>query len=137
MSILGHGVDLVDCERIEQLLRKGDDFATGWFTDRELAQLGARADRANVIAGRVAVKEAVAKALGCGFAGDVSWHDVEVFASDAGAPRIELSGGALDVARSLGVTRVLVSVSNERTFAMASAIALGPKGAASATSQDN
>lgn len=126
MEILGHGVDVIEVGRVEPLLRRNDDFILGWFTSREIAELGERAIQAHVVAGRVAAKEAAAKALGTGFAGDVSWQDIEVLATESGAPTVVLSAGALDVAEALGVTKVWVSISHERSVAVASAIALGP-----------
>ena len=125
MDILGHGIDVIEIGRIEELMSRNEDFLFGWFTERELSALQARSTPPRVVGGRVAAKEAVAKALGSGFAGDVSWQDIEILATDAGAPTVELSGGALDVARSLGVTKLMVSISHGRTATVASAIAVG------------
>ena len=125
MDILGHGIDVIDIGRIEELMSRGEDFLSGWFTIRELSALEARSNQLRVVGGRVAAKEAVAKALASGFAGEVSWQDIEILATDAGAPTVELSGGALELARSLGVTKWVVSISHARTVAVASAIAVG------------
>jgi holo-[acyl-carrier protein] synthase len=125
MNILGHGIDIVGTERISALLEKNDDFLFGWFTTRELETLADRKNQQPVIAGRVAAKEAVVKALGCGFDGEVSWQDVEILLNEAGAPNVHLSGGAESLAGSLGVSSVLVSISNEVGLAIASAIAIG------------
>ena len=125
MDIVGHGIDCVDITRIEALLEKDDDFLEGWFTARELSELNDRLGNASVIAGRVACKEAVVKALGCGFNESVAWQDVEIVSVAAAAPSVVLSGGAEEVAATLGVSRVLVSISHERTVAVASAIAVG------------
>ena len=125
MDILGHGIDLVEIDRVETLLMRSDDFLLGWFTTRELSDLQTRSSQARVVAGRVAAKEAAAKALGSGFAGDVSWQDIEILATDTGAPIVELSGGALELARSMGVAKLTVSISHERAVAVASVIAVG------------
>ena len=106
-------------------MSRSEDFLSGWFTKRELSALEARPNQLRAVGGRVAAKEAVAKALGSGFAGEVSWQDIEVLATDAGAPTVELSGGALELARSLGVKKLVVSISYDRTVAVASAIAVG------------
>jgi holo-[acyl-carrier protein] synthase len=76
-------------------------------------------------AGRFAAKEAVVKALGTGFVDDIAWTDVEILRQPTGVPNVHLSGGALAVAQSLGVTRWLVSISHDESHAVASAIALG------------
>lgn len=125
MIILGHGIDLVEVERIKSFVVKNDDFVSGWFSAREIAALGNRAADSSTIAGRVAAKEAVVKALGCGFNDDVAWQDVEILTTESGAPTVHLSGGALVVANTLGVSGVLVSISNTPTSAIASAIAIG------------
>ena len=125
MDILGHGIDVIDIGRIARLMSRSEDFLAGWFTTRELSAIEARSNQLRVVAGRVAAKEAVAKALASGFAAEVSWQDIEILPTDAGAPIVELSGGALGLARSLGVTRWVVSISHARTVAVASAIAVG------------
>ncbi|MXZ72687.1 MAG: holo-[acyl-carrier-protein] synthase [Acidobacteria bacterium] len=125
MDILGHGIDVIDIGRIGKLMAGSEDFLSGWFTSRELAALEARGSQSRVVGGRIAAKEAVAKALGSGFAGEVSWQDIEIPATNAGAPTVELSGGAAELARSLGITKFVVSISHSRTVAVASAIAVG------------
>jgi holo-[acyl-carrier protein] synthase len=125
MEIIGHGIDCVEVARVDALLKKNGDFLEGWFTSRELDNLADRVDSASVVAGRVACKEAVVKALGCGFNDSVAWQDVEIIAAAAAVPSVILSGGAEEVAQALGVNRLVVSISNERTVAVASAIAVG------------
>ncbi len=128
MEIVGHGVDLVELDRVEDLLSRNDDLLTGWFTPNEIVEFGVRAGQADVVGGHIAAKEAVAKALGTGFSGEVSWHDIEVFSDELGAPSVRLSGGALAIAKTRGVLRMLVSISHARTSAIASVIALGATG---------
>lgn len=125
MKILGHGIDLVDVQRVASLLSKNDDFLLGWFTSRELEELAERASQPPVVAGRVAAKEAVVKALGCGFNEEVSWQDVEILPTEAGAPTVHLSGGAAGVAQASGVSSILLSISHEPHMSVASAIAVG------------
>ena len=65
MSIIGHGVDLVEVERIRAALdRHGDRFANRIFTEGEQSQAGNGPLRVQFFAGRCAAKEAVMKALG-------------------------------------------------------------------------
>jgi holo-[acyl-carrier protein] synthase len=125
MEILGHGIDLMPIDVVRSLLAKSDDFVDGWFTNREQDDLRKRSMRADEVAGRVAAKEATAKALGSGFDHRVSWHDIEVLPSAKGSPDVVLSEGADRVARDLGVARVIVSISHAGGMAVASALALG------------
>ena len=111
-------------DRVASLLSKGDDFLLGWFTNRELVELAGRANRPPIVAGRVAAKEAVVKALGSGFNDQVSWQDVEILSTEAGSPTVHLSGGAADVANTSGVSAVLLSISHEAHMSVASAIAV-------------
>jgi holo-[acyl-carrier protein] synthase len=126
VNILGHGIDVVSVPRIAAQLGKSDELVAGWFTSRELDLLGSRCSQAAVVGGRIAAKEAVVKALGCGFNDDVAWQDVEIWNTAAGAPTVQLSGGAATVAAALGVSSVLVSISHTPELATASAIAVGP-----------
>jgi len=125
MKIIGHGIDLVDAQRVAPLLLKNEDFLLGWFTERELDELAERASQPPVVAGRVAAKEAVVKALGCGFDNEVSWQDVEILSTGAGAPTVHLSGGAADIAKTSGVSAILLSISHDAHMSVASAIAVG------------
>ena len=125
MSIIGHGVDLVETARITQLCqRHGDRFLNRVFTDAEraYAQSSKRCDEH--LAARFAAKEAVLKALGTGWRTGIAWRDVEVGRQTSGRPFVKLTGGALDVADALGVAEVQVSLTHTDSHAMASAIAI-------------
>ena len=100
-----------------------NDWLDGTFTEAEQAGADAPPNAEQYYAGRYAVKEAVAKALGTGFSDDVCWVDVEVRRKPTGAPEVHLSGGAAEVAKSLGVTAWLVSFSHSGDYAVASVIA--------------
>ncbi len=125
MNILGHGIDLVDVQRVASLLSKNDDFLFGWFTSREIEALAERVSQPPVVAGRVAAKEAVVKALGSGFNDEVSWQDVEILTTEGGSPTVHLSGGAAYVAAASGVSSVLLSITHDVNMSAASAIAVG------------
>lgn len=123
--LTGIGMDIIEVETVALALRRDPDCALAWFSERELLQLGERATIPKVLAGRIAAKEAVAKALATGFAGDVTWQDVEIIAAVDGAPFVELSGAAKTAAKVAGTMRVLVTISHTERTAAACAIALG------------
>ena len=126
MGILGHGVDVIECPRVQKLLEEhGDRFLKRVFTDHELDYCHKHKESTQHLAGRFAAKEAVLKALGTGMRGRMKWTDVEIANDDLGKPEITLSGESADVAEQKGVCRVLVSISHTREHAVASAIALG------------
>jgi holo-[acyl-carrier protein] synthase len=125
MQIIGHGVDIQDIRRVERhLSNPHNDWIDGAFTDVEQSEADAPPNTTQYYAARYAAKEAVAKALGTGFTEDVAWLDVEVRRHSSGAPEIHLTGGAADTAKSLGITRWLVSLSHSGDYAVASVIAI-------------
>ena len=126
MNIIGHGIDIVAIRRLVDLIEGcAEDFLEGIFTPNERREVESPETVTAFFAGRFAAKEAVVKALGVGFSGDIAWIDVEILRQPTGAPHVHLSGGALAVAQALGVTRWLVSISHDESHAIASAIALG------------
>jgi holo-[acyl-carrier protein] synthase len=125
MRLIGHGIDIIELARITASLQtSADDFLEATFTEPERGQAREPAEWAGYYGGRLAAKEAVAKALGTGFSGDVSWADVEILRHPSGQPEVRLSGEAKAVAERLGITRWLLSISHTNTFAVASAIAV-------------
>jgi len=70
MSILGHGIDLIECERIARVLeRHGDRFLERVLTPAERDRANRYKDRIPFIAGRWAAKEAILKMIGTGWRG--------------------------------------------------------------------
>lgn len=125
MRIIGHGIDIQDLRRVERLLgNPHSDWLDGAFTEVEQAGADAPPNSVQYYAGRYAAKEAVAKALGTGFTDDVTWLDIEVRRKPSGAPEVNLSGGAAEVANALGITNWLVSFSHTADYAVASVIAV-------------
>lgn len=125
MKLVGHGIDIADISKIQDMLEPRPVALRGYFTARERSALPDGPRRWPHVASRLAVKEAVVKALCTGFVGDLTWTDVEVLSRDTGAPHVELSGEASRVAEALGVTSWLVSVSHNTASAVGSAIAVG------------
>ncbi len=114
--IFGVGTDLVDISRIQKLLdTQGARFKARVFTAHEQEQGG---DDATFYAKRFAAKEACAKALRTGFGNGFSMCDIGVENDELGAPRLILTGGALEKLNALG-GRVHVSLSDEPPFAQA------------------
>ena len=92
------------------------------FTPSEIAYCESKARPAESYAGRFAAREATIKALG-GYRGK-RWLDISVGRAPSGAPSIVLGGHAKLRADSLGVTRVLVTFTHEKTNAVAFAVAV-------------
>jgi len=123
--MIGLGTDIVEIERIRAMIdRHGDSFIQRCFTETEIAFAEKFRDPAVRYAGRWAGKEAVVKVLGTGFVKGIQFHDVEVLPLHTGQPQVELSGGAAETARSLGIQSILISISHARLYATASAIGM-------------
>jgi holo-[acyl-carrier protein] synthase len=118
--ILGVGTDLMEIARIQQSIdRYGDRFLARVFTPREIAYCQRKKNAAESFAARFAAKEAGAKALGTGISHGISWLELEVTREPTGRPLLQLSGRAADRARSLGVTRISLSLTHSRDTALA------------------
>jgi holo-[acyl-carrier protein] synthase len=122
VRIVGVGVDLVEIDRVERLLRDRPSFRDRVFTDEERRYCDGKAAPAGCYAARWAAREAAIKALG-GIRG-LKWQDISVTRARSGAPRLALSGSAKVRADELGVSEILVSFSHERSMATAFCIAV-------------
>lgn len=125
--IIGHGVDLVEIARIEQMLdRHADRFLDRVYTELERAYaLESPRKTAERLAARFAAKEAALKALGTGWRSGIAWTDIGVISSPTGQPSLEVIGRAAEIAREMQVGGWMISLSHSRSHAIASVIALG------------
>ncbi len=125
MLPLAIGTDIVECLRIAQMIeRHGELFINRVYTPYEIQYCQCRKQSTQHFAGRWAAKEAVLKALGTGWVKGISWRDVEVRNDGGGKPSIQLSGGALEIAKQLRIRQMLISISHCRSHATAYALAL-------------
>lgn len=129
MEIVAHGIDLVDCPRIEDMVKRhGKRFLNRVFTAAEQTYARANKDRIEKLAGRFAVKEAVLKLMGTGWRGKIAWTDIEIVNNPAGQPQVTLTGEVEKLAEKLGIKHISVSITHTANFAIASAVALTKKG---------
>jgi holo-[acyl-carrier protein] synthase len=126
MAVLGVGVDAVEIERLRAAVTRTPGLLPRLFTERERAASTSRCGDLKLggLAGRFAVKEAVAKALGSGVCG-FGFRDIEVLNDERGRPVVELHGGAALLATTLGATNVQVSITHSRELALAQAVVEG------------
>jgi len=118
--IAGIGVDIVDIARIQALLdRYGDRFLRRVYTNAETAYAMSGVNRAERLAGRFAVKEAVMKALGTGKSQGILWRDVETVRLRTGKPEVHLHGKAVRWAKLRGGDTVHVSITHDGGKAVA------------------
>ena len=126
MNILGIGTDIVECLRIAHMIeRHGEMFLGRVFTQQEIEYCSARKQATQHYAGRWAAKEAVLKALGTGWRGGIEFTDIEVLPDGYGKPVATLHGRTRELAASLGIRQMLVSISHGGEYAVATAIGVG------------
>lgn len=119
---VGLGIDIVDIDRMRQVISRTKAFTTRVFSPAEQEYCNSKADPAIHYATRFAAKEAVLKALGTGFSDGIGPRDVEVKRNVKGQPRAVLSGRAAEVAREKGVRSMPISLSFTHTEAVACAM---------------
>ena len=126
MSVIGHGIDLVETARVRQLIDEhGQRFLNRCFTPAEQAYAKRSVKReVEHLAGRFAAKEAILKVLGTGWRGGIAWTDMEILNRDSGQPFVTLTGESARIAGELGIARWMISISHIETHATASAIGL-------------
>jgi len=122
--IVGIGLDLAQIERVRSFLeRRGERGSRRLFTDGERAYCERRnRTRFASYAGRFAVKEAVMKLLGTGWARGVRWVDIEVLRAPGEAPRVVLHGATARIAAAKGIARVHITITHDAGIAAAVAI---------------
>ena len=121
--MLRTGVDLIEIDRVRRAIdRHGARFLTRVFTADEVAQSCGRLES---LAGKFAAKEAAAKALGTGvWRNGISWLDFEVRKDPlSGAPDLQLRQAAAERAASMGLDVWSLSISHDRTHAVAFVVA--------------
>lgn len=123
------GTDIVDISRFIKIIKEGNTaFINKCFTEGEIeyCESSKNSDKkAERYAARFAAKEAVGKALGTGLMSEgVGMHDIEVTKDEKGAPKISLSGGALEHAQRIGMRSVSISLTHDGGMAVAYCVML-------------
>ena len=123
MRIIGIGIDLVDCNRIQNSIERfGDRFLKRVFTAGEIAYSNSMKFPARHFAARFAAKEALSKAFGTGIGKSMGWRDLDVQKKESGEPFVVLSGGAEEMANEREVERIWISLSHTENSGMATIV---------------
>ncbi len=117
------GTDIVEVDRIGQTWsRQGDRLVKRILVASEhekFESFNNDALKIAFLAKRWCAKEAIAKALGTGIAKGVGFQEIEISHDDLGAPLVTLHDGALARLHLLGASKALISLSDERHYAVA------------------
>ncbi|WP_298219200.1 holo-ACP synthase [Halothiobacillus sp.] len=120
--ILGIGTDLVEIDRLaKSYARYGDRLVHRILgvSERVAAPASDSPRFTAWLAKRFAAKEAAVKALGTGFSGGISLHDIQTIHDEHGAPELIFGGLAQQRLDEIGAVRVHLSISDERSHALA------------------
>lgn len=120
--IKGIGIDIIEIDRIRRAIEKNDKFIDRVFTVNEKKAFEEKNHSPQTIAGYFAAKEAVSKALGTGIS-NMRWKDIEILKDPSGKPYVRLYNNAENLAYSMSIDKILISISHSRENAVALAIA--------------
>jgi holo-[acyl-carrier protein] synthase len=123
--IIGVGIDILEIERIANVLQRQAGFLDRLFTqaEKELLKGKSGSRLAEYVAGRFAAKEAAAKAFGTGIGARLRFHDMEILPADNGKPVLNISSHALArLHPECERLRIHMSISHSREYAVAQVI---------------
>ena len=123
--IIATGIDIIEIKRLAaSIQRYGENFLNRVYSSEEqTAAPSSEQAKMCYYAGRWAAKEAVSKALGTGIGPACAMTDIVVLNDSAGRPHLNLRGHAAETANGLGIHKIHISISHEREYAVAHAIA--------------
>ena len=118
--VVAIGTDLIEIDRVSKACKK-DTFKEKMFTQVEI-NLCKNNDVK--FADNFAVKESVSKMLGTGFR-DITPIEIEVLRDSLGKPYVNLYGRSLERSKELGITKILVTISNTKDYSLAFVVGQG------------
>lgn len=114
------GIDSVEINRIDALLKKNEHFLERVFSDEEQEEFSKRNNRTEHIAAAFAAKEAFSKAIGTGVSG-FNLNEVSLLHKNNGKPYLSFSGKAQKISEE---TRLSFDISITHTETVATAIVI-------------
>jgi holo-[acyl-carrier protein] synthase len=112
-DIIKIGIDICSIKRFEKDNKNKElKFLNRFLNEEEIKLI----KRTETIAGFWAVKEATAKALGCGIGKELSFYDIKIFKDNKNAPFIKFSKKIIN---NFNIKSSTVSISHDGGFAIA------------------
>jgi holo-[acyl-carrier protein] synthase len=119
-TLIGLGCDIIETERIRNVLAKhGDRFLKRIFTEEEQVYCNSLKYPHKHYAARWAAKEAVSKAFTTGIGEHLDWTSISVYHGSRKEPLVRLDAKATALLQEVGATNVWLSLSHIDTHAMA------------------
>jgi holo-[acyl-carrier protein] synthase len=123
--IFGIGTDVLQLSRVERLYeRYGERFAERLLLAEEKALFDRSRNKVRFLGMRFAAKEAIAKALGTGFANGIWIRDVGSVPNELGQPQVVYSARGREVCARLGVGSGFLTLTDEAGLIVAIAVLL-------------
>ncbi len=104
------GIDLVKSSRFEKFLNRFGERGLRRFLSSEEIELVKSSQTA---AGFWAIKEAFSKAIGTGIGKDCSFHDMKIYKTSLGAPRLSLSR---EITAKFKIQNVAISITHDGEY---------------------
>jgi holo-[acyl-carrier protein] synthase len=117
--IAGIGTDIIEVERIAAKIEKENGFRELVFSQNEIQYCESKAHKYEHYAARLAVKEALAKALGTGWLEGTNINEAEVLNDEKGKPCLEFVGETAAIISAMNFTAFHVSISHTKSMATA------------------
>jgi holo-[acyl-carrier protein] synthase len=117
--IFGIGTDIIDVKRVEKMLSKGKQYLEAVFTEKEINYCEKKVRKAEHYASRYAAKEAILKAVGTGWRGKLTYHDIEIINDNSGKPHVFVQG---EVRKFFDLNKIIttsISLSHTKETAIA------------------
>jgi holo-[acyl-carrier protein] synthase len=118
--IFGIGTDIVEIQRMQELLAKhGDKAAQKILSDDEFTEFQQAVNPSAFLAKRFAAKEATAKAFGTGFRDGLNLRHIAVKNNALGRPELNFSQRGRELLTELNIGAYFLSLSDEQHYAIA------------------
>ena len=121
MKIIGIGVDIIQNNRIKNLL-KNKKFLGRIYSDRELKLSKQNKNKVAYFAKRFAAKEAFSKALGTGISNGINFNEIIILNKKSGKPYISVIGQTKKILKmkfKRRKSKISLSLSDEKKYAVA------------------
>lgn len=114
------GTDIVEVSRIERAIKNGQtDFLHRVFTQQENIKINRENPNYERASGFWAAKEAVVKALGCGYRDGITFKDIEIGHDELGCPHLIFSGRVKEMLVEKQIENASLSISHCQNYATA------------------
>ena len=122
--IAGIGHDMVDLRRLGKMAQRHPQrLPQRLLTVEEQREYADCQFALSYLAGRIAAKEALAKALGCGLRAPMFWRRVSVLANANGAPFLDFAAPLAAHLRQQNIVACHVSITHDGDYAAAAVVA--------------